>query len=245
MPYGTYASSYNTYPRSNYYNKSRRPVSRKSMYRKKFTRVRATRQVGFPQQKVFYYKRHVDLGTITGNTGGTGDIFRSYQFKLSDVPENADLTNLYDAYQIKAVKINLLPRINASQFMVNQTSTTAATGAAVSCVRTFSAIDYNSAAVQDDINNIRVYSNCYTTPMIKEHKRYFKPRIDTGSGVTGNYQLPWNVKPWINSNNTGSAYNGLLIGIDSSIAGSGTLGNQNDVLFQVEAVYYMAFKAPK
>jgi len=58
------------------------------------------------RQKVHFFKRHVDLGTITLSSAGITT--QGYSFQLDEVPNYTEFTALYDQYKLSAVAIKFI-----------------------------------------------------------------------------------------------------------------------------------------
>lgn len=217
----------------------RKRPSANRMYRRKFTR--RTRVIGNPKAAVHYYKRKCVLAPIMAFGAGT-PVLGSYTFKLSDLPASTDFTNLYDAYKIKGVKINFIP---ISNVVVGITGGATGHPGTYYSNRFFTAIDYNDSVVPSSVDQLREYSNSKWTPYNRIHKRWIRPVYSNSSeGSSGSsFQWPSKSQPWIPTHLPNNAYNALKYGMDSPMGV--TTPAVGDILYQVEATYYISFKGPK
>ena len=158
-------------------------------------------------KNVHYFKRYYVIGDVFKGSGSS-PYLQGFDFSLNDLPNYSEFTALYDSYKICAVKVWFVPGCTTGNIDVS-------TGAPVSAqinfasARCFSAIDYNDSSAPSTINEIREYANCKMSPMVKGHKRYFKPRqIDSSNA----YNLPRNI--WVDSSVPNRVYYGLKFGID-------------------------------
>lgn len=202
--------------------------------------------LGNPKQKVYYFKRHVNYGTISA-AGDGAQINWSTNFILEDVPGYTEFTALFDSYKINAVKIAFLPVYNVSYPVTSASGAPVTTTPALSntaflpaFIRTFSVIDYNDDTPLTTADEYREYANCKVRQITKVHSRYIKPKIlmdSTNSAVVNPMK-----NPWINTSVTDIPYLGIKFGSEPLPADSVASGNS---MFRVEAKFYMSFKTPK
>lgn len=201
----------------------KRYSKKKSMrrYRKRYTR-RVPRSLGNPKQKIFYYTRFCDLGTITSTSAST--TYGASSFNLSQVPGYTDFTALYDFYKIKAIKLSFVPWSNVT----NGNSGTE------HFQRIFTVIDYNDVGIPTAVTDLQQYKSCKWSPNNRIHKRYFKPKtiIDSYNELA----LVLDKQPWVPTTNTTNSYYGIKWAIESQI--------NLTTLYKIEAKFYLAFKSP-
>lgn len=90
--------------------------------------------------------------------------------QLQSMAEVDSLTNLYDKYCIKAIKLRYIPRHNSIR------------GADAGEVAGFAfmiAKDYDDAITPTSISEVQNYKNCRTIPSYKGFSVYLKPCVDT------------------------------------------------------------------
>lgn len=201
----------------------KRYSKKKSMrrYRKRYTR-RVPRSIGNPKQKIFYYTRFCDLGTITSTSAST--TYGASAFNLTQVPGYTDFTALYDFYKIKAIKLSFVPWSNVT----NGDSGTE------HFQRIFTVIDYNDVGIPTAVTDLQQYKSCKWSPNNRIHKRYFKPKtiIDSYNELA----LVLDKQPWVPTTNTTNSYYGIKWAIESQI--------NLTTLYKIEAKFYLAFKSP-
>lgn len=197
------------------------------------------RAIGNPKAYVHYFKRTVVLPPIQVMTAGN-PITGSYAFKLSDLPNFEDFKNLYDQYKIKGVKISFIPISNVVVGIAG--GATGHPGTYYSN-RLFTAVDYNDGTAPASVNALREYQNSKWTPYNKIHSRYIKPAYASVPSSGSSLQWPGGSQPWVPTDNDNMYYFGIKYGIDYPTGvGAPALG---DLLYQVEATYYMSFKGPR
>lgn len=203
------------------YRKKR--YSRNRTYRRKFTR--RTMRYNKRGQKVYLFKRFLGLGvTPVSNVAPT---LYTIDFRLNQLPNYTEFTDLYDQYKINAVKLSFLPSQTQS---ISLSSTNNSTQG-----RFFSAIDYNDANSPVSIDELRQYQSCKWTSMYRPHKRFFRPKIqDRGASYTPG-------KPWINCTSPDQQYLALKVGIEPTNA----TAPSTSLYYNVEAKFYMSFKNVK
>lgn len=225
------------------YRRSGRRTKKKSYGRKRTYRRNFKRQAIKPRvngkvfQPIHYYVRHVDLGTISGDSGGT-DTLGSLSFKLSDVPSFAEFTAMYRQFKICAVKVQFIPISNVTY------STSIGTEPwSYNYYRFLSVIDYTSSGSTASLNELRQYSNCKVSANNRIHKRFLYPKAlvvmdeDSASGSTTSYANPQNT-PWIGTQADACQFFGIKYGFEQ-------LSNDNNQRYRVECKYYLAFKQPR
>lgn len=204
------------------YRRRRPTTTRKTNYRKRFTRKSRYSKRG---QKLYLFKRHVDYGEFT--ISNTINTYTGYNFSLNDLPSASEFTNLYDMYKINCVKITFLPQQTSSISIGTINNPNASS-------RFFSVIDYNDATAPTSIDELRQYQSCRMTPILRKHKRIiFKPKILDSNGFS--------ISPWLSTASApGANYLGLKIAVEPMDSTS-TLS----MIYTVEAKFYMSFKQVK
>lgn len=200
----------------------RRKTGLKRTYRRRFnTRNRYNKR----GQKLYLFKRHVDFGQLV--IDNIADTFRTFNFSLQDVPNETDFTNLYDVYKINAVKITFIPQMNTSISIgsINNPNANA---------RFFSVLDYNDGNPLTTIDQAREYQSCKYTPILRQHKRYLRPKIMDAGGVYN----PGN--KWLATSNITENYFGVKVAVEP-MDSTGTLS----MTYSIECVYYMSFRNVK
>lgn len=214
----------------------KRPSANRS-YRRKFTQ--RSRAVGHPKDKVHYFKRKVVLDPISVLTPGNV-ISGSYAFRLSDLPAPTDFSSLYDQYKIKGVKIYFIP---VSNVVVGITGGVSGHPGTYFSNRLFTAIDYNDGTAPTSVDQMREYQNSKWTPYNRIHKRWIRPAVSAVPSSGETLQWPGKSQPWVPTTNNAVYYFGLKYAMDS-VTGI-TPPSTGDLLYQVEATYYLSFKGPR
>lgn len=196
--------------------------------------IKMYRKVG-TFQPVHYFKRNVNLNPITVTTG-TDATYAGYSFKLNDLHDLSQLTGLYDFFKLTKVVVKFIPIQNV----------TSGTGSALTfdnaySNRLFTAIDYNDKSAPTSVAELREYSTCKWTPMMKIHKRVITPQVvmtvDEDGPAGSSYGYAQNTSnPWISTGSNACQYFGLKVAFEhtSSIDSGG--------YYVCEAKYYMKFK---
>lgn len=209
--------------RRTYRKRRPRRYTRNRAYRRKYRRsYRYSKKTG---QKVYLYKRHCDFGelSVSNVSGAQG----SYVFRLSQLPSVNEFTTLYDMYKINAIKIVFLPQQTQSVSIGSINNANAA-------ARFFSVLDYNDSSVPTGPDELREYQSCKFTPILRPHRRYFKPRIqDRGSTYSPG-------RPWINCSSPDQEYFAIKYAIEPIDSSTTT-----SMTYTVEAKFYLSFKQVK
>jgi len=190
---------------------------RRRTYRRTFRR----RNYSKPN-KVYYFKRNFQFDNISIDHVNFFTI--GYAFTLAKVPNYVEFQNLFDMYQIRAVKLTFRPEQSQS-ISLNDTAN------AQIYNRFFSAIDYNSDAGAANPDILRQYSTLKVTGLNKIHSRYLKPKTVDANGANPG------VRPWLPTTSSQIPYYGLRIHIERN----GSTGSFT-MIYSVECTLYMAFK---
>jgi hypothetical protein len=168
-------------------------------------------------------RRNADYGQIV--CALTTPTYGAFTLRLSNVPNSAEFTSLYDQYKINAVSLTFYPQLTEASSIVAVTS--------VQNARVLTAIDYTDAAIPVSMDELREYENCEVNSAVKSFSVYIEnPKFidNTGSLRTG----------YISTSSPSTLHYGLKYAIETlNPASAGAY------LFRVEAVYYMSFKAIK
>jgi len=140
----------------------------------------------------------------------------SYTFTLGDVPNNTEITNLFEMYQISRVAVRWVLR-RSPEF-----ATTAANKGFN--IRLLIATDHTDSTAPANYAELQQHQRCKEyiltddRPMSKWH--FIKPNtIDVGytSGVASNYGV--NYSRWVDTTNTSTPYYGVKVFYDALYAG--------------------------
>lgn len=244
----------------------RRMSKSKALQRKRIGRRKLRRSRLPKTAKVHLFKRQAPSFTISNNvsTQGTVNISDSAQlgvtgttfepsvvgggglynfgavgyFKLSNVLENSDLTNLYDRYKINGIKWKIIPASNFAS--VN------GQGLIPSMVYH---VDYDDDATPTTDASVRVKAGAKEVRLDKPHTIFFKPKVASmiaGAsivpGASTGYSVP-RVAPYINCSYPGVPHYGLKMFFRNVnlMPGSGSINTQ----FRIETTYYLSLKDPQ
>lgn len=181
------------------------------------------------RQPVQYFKRTDYLSGFVTATN-VSDVYGSYSFALGDVPNVGDFTGLYDQYQIRMIKWQLIPRGNSSDV-----GTAATSGQNMGV---FTALDYDGAAAPTSIDELCQYQNMRMTRSNQIHTRILRPKVrmaGIGAGAalvtTGTYP---NNSTWITTGNTTIPHYGILVALQQLPNGT--------QIYDLKVDYYLAFK---
>lgn len=195
------------------------------------------------RQKIHYFKRTVKISDITASynqsTGVSTAIAGTYALSLDSLPNHTEFTALYDQYCIKGIKLSFVPSGNSYM-----TSTVSGIPSPVGFSRFHSVIDYDDSAVPGSENELLQYSTLRTTPGVRQHSRYFKPKVQFTVadndllGTTANAAPRSNV--WLDCANPTVDHLGLKVWCGAPL-NTGTLASTS-ITYSVYATMYMAFK---
>lgn len=202
--------------------------------RRRWRRRNQRKQRRLPaQSKVHFHKKTVYIRNWATVTAASG-FATSRQFQLTDIGGEATfLTQLYQLYCLKAVKVELIPQAN--------TNLIGSSGAP----NVHSAIDYQDNTSKTP-TQLMEYASYKMTRGQRTHVRYFKPRLlDTmysGSLVAPAY-VSNKANQWImtqTNQSIAAPHYGLDIAIDAI-----QTGGDLTMYYDLKTTYYWAFKSQR
>lgn len=216
--------------------------------RKKYNKYYETKMMrGNPRNRVFFFKRNVNLSAdFTADADGA-DSLQAYTFTFANVPGVAEFTALFDYYRINMIKVIFVPIYTTSPFTHYTTTGPTVSSSTfsttllpqVDAMHFFTCMDYNSTSTLT-IAQIREYHNCKVTPYSVPHKRIFRPRINV-ENAAGAF-LQYGKNPWVASGDTSVVYFGLNAGLETSIFDTSLIA-QGNILYRLIVTYYFSCKA--
>lgn len=155
-----------------------------------------------------HFKRTFTLSPV--GSSNVSPVFAGYSFNLTQLPNFAEFTSLFDAYRINKIVVKFVPNHNSSDV-----------GALGQAIPNFhSVLDYNDATAPLTLNQMYEYANWKMSRGIAIHKRIWRPTtldsVDTGAGAVSSANPQW--RQWINTGNANVNHYGLKIGIEQSVA---------------------------
>lgn len=175
------------------------------------------------RQVVQYFKRtdYIEKWQLVPN-GANNYV---YQFSLAQVPNATDFTNLYDAYQIKAVKLSIIPRSTEAEI-----STTAYS------YQIHSVLDYDDGTPLTSLNDYVQFESYKTTNPFRQHNRYLVPAMEQGVLNTGGVIVPavQKKRQWLDTQFATIPHNSVKIHIRNDLG--------VEVPFDLKVTYYLAMK---
>lgn len=204
-----------------YRRRTRRPLRRRP--RRMLRRMRMTRKRSLRQSKVHNFKRTY---IVEGIQLTTANYKQGYVFKLSDLSNYTEFTNLFDQYRINAVKFQIVPGFNGTD-AITQTS----------LLSIHSAIDHNDVTDPVNVSDLMQYDTYRRTRATRGHKRYFKTNLLTPISDSGGDTTTWG--KWVSTENPGAEYYGLKLFIDRPYF----VNESNAINFEVYATLYFQCKS--
>lgn len=212
------------------YRRKRRNM-RKRVYRKK------------TQNKVHSYIRWCDKDStyVTSELGPNSisetlaDQHLTYQFKLDNIVNPSDFTNLYDQYKINKIQLFLEPTANQTGAPVNNP-----------VQRKLAVVhDYTDATPLASEDNYLEYSNCKRYNAIRNNaiKITLYPKIknvvENVGGQTNAYTTMNSNRVWLDCDNDEVPHFGLKIFVPANISSNAS------PLFRVRAKFWLSFRNSK
>lgn len=197
-------------------NANLRRMARRAMGRGMISRA--------PKQPVQYFTRTAYLLGFYSLAPGAAAVGAARNFTLSQVPNATEFTNLYDQYQIKGIKITLIPRFTQS----NANTATQVIGNMWSC------LDYDDASTPPNLTTLLQYQNVKRTRTNQIHSRYLVPAVARevfNTGIATAYAPQ--KKVWLDCTSDTVEHYGIKFWFDSTAAG---------VTYDLQVKFYLAFK---
>lgn len=156
-----------------------RRYRRKPAYRRKRIMKRTRARLAL---NVHRFKRKVVLGNIIAlnNGGATTNAATAFSFKLTDLPQYTDFTNLFDQYKITGVKLDFIP------FADNVSWEVASNGAAVSAPGgpLMIAADYDDVSVPASASDMLSRQNVKVVPVGRRYQMFIRPKFNDVANST-------------------------------------------------------------
>jgi len=180
-----------------------------------------------PNNNTYKFTRNLDSSLIyqLANAEAVG----TYQFKLADVPNNSEFTNLFDQYRFDCViihfrSLNNFNSISLSTFIPP---------------RLYTVIDYDDNTNPSGLIDLRQYQSLIETRFDRDIKRIVRPRysVEIYNGTTASPSGISVRKQWIDVGDPNIPHFGVKFGISAGAIGQLSLGG-----WSVELTYYLSFK---
>lgn len=168
------------------------------------------------------------------NTISVQESFWEFAFKLTDLPNATDFTNLFDQFRITNVELEI---INTQQLASNVSSASTARGAIL-----YSIIDNDDIGTPASINEMRQYETCKLHAGKPVYKRKVKPAVlvqDYETSIATAYTPKFNV--WLSTSDSGTQHFGMKIGMYVIDVTNAT----NSIIYMLSARYSIECKNSK
>jgi len=203
----------------------RRTIRRRPMRRS----VRRLRRTLPRKRPIHTFKRKID-STLTLDS--ESDTSTSFVFKLTDLPNSTEFTNLFDSYRINGIRWEMRPRFNSCDVSTP------------GLVPVYTVIDRNDNEYLTSIHDALEYETCKVHKMTQNIKRYFKPSVMStalsGSSETTLGQQLWN--KWYSTNTVEGGSSISYLGLKLY---ANTTGLSNPIVYDIITTYYFQCKAVK
>lgn len=183
----------------------RRFARRRFNRRRRTTRTRRLRRTARGHTRVVSFKRTQTLGTVA--TNASGYFFASYQFKLADLPNYSDITNLFEVYRLRKVVVRATP-LNP-----NTTQTTLNIANCGSIVDYDDAVAVSSISTMDQYHSFRMHSPMkgWTRTFYPKHAVQLYNEVASVGGTAYAQRSGWINTAWYNV-----PHYGLKVGIEGA-----------------------------
>lgn len=156
---------------------------------------------------VHHFKRTFTLGQISSSSAGPQ--FFGYSFRLDQLPNYTEFTNLFDQYRINKIVMKFVPNHNSSDVGVT----------AMNIPNFHTLLDYNDATAPASLNSMYEYANWRMSRGTSLHTRVFRPAtIDYVNATAGANAGNPSWKQWLSTASPSIEHYGLKCGIEISQA---------------------------
>lgn len=173
-------------------------------------------------KRVSYTEKYLQVTTAAPVTD-------EMNFRLTQVPANNEFTTLFDAYCIKMVKVELIPKPNVTQM------------GTAGAPQVHSVIDLNDSNALGGLNDYLQYETYKSTRGLQTHTRIIRPRVAATvfqGAIASGYMNPYK-SAWIDTTTPGVQHYGLKLYV--SPVDSGTQGLT--IFYDLKVTYYLAMRA--
>jgi len=229
----------------------RKRISRNTRrVRRKTMPLRVPRRVG-RSNNCHMFRRVAELTPITLDLNDN-TLYPLY-FKLDQLPNVSEFTNLYDQYRINKVKVTLVPnwtQLDAAGIPYPSVGLSYHPTAFLGNPNIHSVLDFDNSGMSGyTVNTMMQYSNYRRTRGNQEHSRYFTPAIQMGSQVLpnnadGGVATVTKYKPWLDFA-TDVPHYGMKILVDPGFGIGGVPGgdvNNLNAFIRVYVTFYFECK---
>lgn len=197
----------------------RRPMRRRTMMR---------RRPRLSSLKVHHFKRTFQATDIAGLAGA--DVLGAYTFRLDQLPNYTEFTNLFDAYRMNKIVIKFVPTANSSSVGSSLTDP---------LTQFHTVLDFDDATAPASLNAMYEYGNWRMSRGSVIHTRVFTPAVSLalldGAGTTTGAQK---YKQWISTTQPDVLHYGLKYCAAGQI-------NNNDIIWRPYISVYFSCKSTK
>lgn len=200
--------------------------------RRPMRKPRVIRKIRFSGKKSYkktvMVKRTVLVGAISQGAAAQN---LAYQFRLSNLPNYTELTNLYDQYKIKSIAFSIVPQCTSADVNPNATL-----GMVPSLT---SVLDFSDSTALGSLNDYLQYSTYRRTAPLKTHKRFLYPKqlVYAYDAVTATQNLADVQNKWIRSESPDIQHLGVKVHVPASVNAAFN--------YEVYATYYVLLKQTK
>lgn len=178
------------------------------------------------QVKAFKVAKSVDKSALQSST--TVDTLSTYAFKLTDLPEYASYTTIFDQYRIDRIVLTFIPCTD----LAIPGSTTGGTLQRAPPI--YTAVDYDDNGTPASVATVLNYANVRLHAPGRMFKVSFKPHVAVGLYNGTNFtNYGNNANQWIDAASSDVLHFGLKTAMPS---------NALITVWQVIATYYVSFK---
>lgn len=208
------------------YRRKMRGLRRKPV--RKYVRRVMRRPIKKSYKKIVTVKRTFVLGTIAQTNANQ---HFAYTFKLADLPNYTELTNLYDQYKIKGISVRLVPNVTSAD--INPVASS------VGLPSLHSVLDFSDSTALTSLNDYFQYSTYKRTDPLKPHKRFLYPKqLQYAYDAVTAAAIVADVKnDWVRSESPNVQHLGLKLMCPAATA--------NSCSYDLFATYYVLLKQTK
>lgn len=186
------------------------------------------RRAPLRKPNVYHFKRKVFLPDAVIVASSTGLFGLAYQFRLIDLPNVTDFTNLYDMYRFNKVVMKLIPKYSDNLLIAGGNISNS------NIQQVHSVIDYDDLVSPTSISQLCEYQSHKMTRGNQVHTRVIVPKCQLNVGNIG-AAAPV-AKQWIDCDQTSISHRGAKVVIPAPLTAD------TQISYDLELTYYVSFK---
>lgn len=181
--------------------------NKQGKYRKRRTGI--SRSLVSVDKQIHKFARTMDMETVAVYDAVL-PTHKAYKWRMNDLPNYTEFTNLFDEYRITGVKL---------KFLYTGSNSNSGTVLTQWSPFVYTVIDNDDAAPLAAVTDYEQYTTCKVNKLLNVPSRFIKPKMSLAAygGAFTSYTNMQNI--WVDSASPGVEYYGFKMGIDTNPLG--------------------------